>query len=310
MTIVNLYTIPLIFGAIYFAMKIVFGQRLGKEKYFENEYANLLYNLSKVAPFKWFIEEDNRHVKALKTNYLINEADVQHLFNYQSLTTLQVFILMIGLSIFAVVALFLEPIINVLSFSLNLDAQAILSDASSMNMTRIIILIIVLLPAIAIRPILKWKASNREIYFIKDLPLLQLFIILMLRSNHTINQVLYILSTTESTYRESFRQAYLIYLRDPHEAFDYLEDVFEGTRLIETIYTLRDYPEYEKNESIQTLENNQGEIKEYTKNARKRIESARNIFATISMSFPFLAVLLLGAGPVAFWALELISVSL
>lgn len=303
----HLYIVPLAIGIIYFLFRLLLSQSLGRKTPFENDYTNLFYNLADVAPFRWFIEENPKHIKALTMNHLIKEAKMEHVLDYRAATALQFVLLFLGVVGFVLINVALTPIINVLSFLLNLDAYELLNDPTTMNMLRIGIVMVLLLPALLIKPYLKKRAKDNEVNFIKDLPLLQLFIILMLRSNRTINEVMYVLSTTRSTYQKTFQQAYLIYLRDPHEAFDFLEEIFDGTRIIETVYTLRDYSEYDKEESIHTLENNQEEIEEFTKQARKQAEAGKNLMATVSMAFPFLAVLALGAAPLAYWALGLIS---
>jgi len=305
-----LYILPLVAGSVYLLFKLLLSQNLGRKRPFDNEYTNLFYNLADVAPFKWFIEENPKHIKALTMNHLIKEASLDKTLDYKSATALQFILLFVGVLGFLLINIALEPIINVFSFLLNLDAADLIGDLSTMNQIRIVAVVIFVIPALLIKPYLKQKAKKNEISFIKDLPLLQLFIILMLKSDRTINEVMYVSSTTKSTYQRTFQQAYLIYLRNPEEAFDYLEEVFDGTRLIDTVYTLRDFPEYDKAESIQALENNQEEIEEFTKQARKKAEAGKNMMATVSMTFPFLAVLALGAAPLAYWALGMISTSI
>lgn len=305
-----LYILPLAVLILIILLKLLLSQNLGRKRPFDNEYTNLFYNLADVVPFKWFVEEDPKHIKALTMNHLISEAGMERTLDYRSATAMQLAMLSMGMIVFFLVNLALAPIVNILAFLLNLDAASLIQDTSTMNMIRIGLLMITLVPGLLIKPFLKRKAKTSEISFIKDLPLLQLFIILMLRSDRTINEVLYVLSTTKSTYQKTFQQAYIVFLRSPDDAFDFLEEVFDGTRLIETVYTLRDFSEYDKNESIQTLENNQEEIREFTTQARKKAEAGSNLFATISMAFPFLAVLALGAAPLAYWAMDLITVSM
>ena len=303
----NLYLVPLMVGILYIVIKLLMSQNLGRKKPFTNHITNTLYNLADVAPFKWFVEENPKHIKAREMNHLIREAGMEHVLDYRSATAMQFVLMLGGLIVFIMVNIALKPLIGIFAFLLNLNAQALIENQGTLNMIRVFIAIGVLIPSILIKPYLKKKANSNEIDFIKDLPLLQLFIILMLRSNRTISEVIYVLSTSKSSYRSTFEQAYLIYLRDPDEGFDFLEETFDGTRLIETIYTLRDFSEYDKSESIHSLENNQDEIEEFTKQARKKAEAGRNLFATVSMTFPFLAVLLLGAAPVAYWAFQLMS---
>lgn len=302
-----LYIVPIGIAILYMLLKLLLSQNLGRKKPFTNEYTNLLYNLADVMPFKWFIEQDPRHIKALKMNHMIKEADMEDTLDYKSATAMQFSFMFIGIVVFMFVNIALEPIINALAFSFNLDGGALVSDVGTMNIIRISLLFLTMAPVLMIGPYLRKKAKTSEIDFIKDLPLLQLFIILMLRSNRTINEVMHVLSTSRSTYQKTFQEAYLIFLRDPDEAFDYLEEVFDETKLIETIYTLRDFGEYAKEESIHALENNQEEIEEFTRLTRKKAEAGKNLFASVSMFFPFLAVILLGATPMAYWALSLIS---
>lgn len=304
-----LYLVPLILGALYLFFQLLLGQNMKKERPFDNDYSNLFYNLSGVAPFKWFIEEDPRHEKAITLNQLIKNAEMEEKMNYESATTMQVSFLGLGLIVFGMINLMLISIISVLAFLFNLDASTIVQDVGTMGMVRVFIAMACLLPALGLKFYLKNKAKKSEIDFLKDLPLLQLFIILMLRSNRTISEVLYVLSTTKSTYQKTFQYAYRVYLREPSDGFDFLEDTFGGTKLIETIYTLRDFGEYAKEESIASLENNQEEIVEYTSHAKRKAAAGQNLLASISMTFPFIAVIALAAGPAVYWGLGLLSSS-
>jgi len=305
-----LYIVPLVVGIVVLTLKLLLSQNIGRKRVLNSEWGNLFYNLSAVAPFKWFIESDDRDIKVLKTNHLIKEAGMTNVMNYQSMTAMQLSLLFGGVIAFGMINIMIEPLVGIFSFLLNLDSESILSNAGALNLVRIFTAIIFITPGLFIKPYLKRKAKKNELAFIKDLPLLQLFISLMLRSDRTINEVLYVLSTTKSTYKSTFQRAYLIYLREPDECFDYLEETFDGTKILETVYTLRDYSEYEKEESIRTLENNQDEIEEFTKLAKKKMEAGNNVMATISMGFPFIAILLLAAGPIAYWGLEMIVTTL
>lgn len=302
-----LYLVPLFIGLGYVVIQMLVNQTVKKERPFQNDYMNLFYNFSYVAPFKWFIEEDPLNEKVLSMNNLIKEAQMEQKIDYRSATTMQFSFLLSGVGAFAVVNAGLSVIIQLLAFMFNLNSSSLLENGQTMLLIRVVLFAACLVPAMGIKYYLKRKISQREVAFLKDLPLLQLFIILMLRSNATINETLYTLSTTDTAYREMFSRAYRIFLREPREAFDFLEENFFGTKIIETIYILRDYQNYAREESIRTLENNQEEILEFTASARKKAEAGKNLWASVSMAFPFLAVLMLAVGPLAYYAMNLFS---
>lgn len=302
-----LYLVPLAFGVLAIIVRMALSQTVKQARPFDNDYTNLAYNLSFVVPFVWFVEEDERHEKAVAINKLIEEANMKRTVDYRSFTTLQILLFLMGTVIFLILNIGLVPIINLLAYGFNLSSESLTGEGGTLLLIRSIIFSVCVLPSLLMKLYMKRRIASREVTFLKDLPLLQLFIILMLRSNATINEVLFTLSTTETAYQQMFAQAYRIYLREPAEAFDFLEDAFYHTKIIETIYMLRGFSQYAKEESIQTLENNQGEILEHTAAARKKAEASKNLFAQVSMSFPFIAVLILGGGPLVFYALQLFS---
>lgn len=302
-----LYLVPLAFGLLAIVVRMLLSQNVKRTRPFDNDYTNLAYNLSFIAPFVWFVEEDERHEKAVAINRLIEDADMKRTINYRSFTTLQMLLFLTGTVIFLIVNIGLIPLINILAYGFNLNPEALTGDGTSLLLVRSLVFSVCVLPSLLMKLVMKRRISSREVAFLKDLPLLQLFIILMLRSNATINDVLFTLSTTDTAYRDMFAQAYRIYLREPSEAFDFLEDVFYHTKIIETVYMLRGFNQYAKEESILTLENNQSEILEHTEAARKKAEAGKNVFAQISMSFPFIAVLMLGGGPLVYYALQLFT---
>ena len=129
----------------------------------------------------------------------------------------------------------------------------------------------------------------------------------MLKSGKTINEVFKVLSVTKSTYKDIFQKTYRIWLRDPDDGFDYLDEQFKGTLLSTTVMILRNFNDYDRNETIRTLENNREEIIEYSKNARKKAEAGANLLNQVAVIFPFVSVVLLAVGPIFYWALALFS---
>ncbi len=304
------YLIPLIIGVLWVLLQLMLNQTMRHDRPFDNDYSNALYNMSFLIPFRWFIEEDRRAKKAVEMNDLIVDARMDSKLDYRSSVVLQFILMFLGVVLFLMLSIIVKPAMLFFGMLTNLDFTQMFEEGSSAAlMIRLVLVAICTIPSILMKPMLKKRTKGSEIDFLKDLPLLQLFIILMLRSNKTINQVLYVLSSTNTAYRRTFEHAYRIYLREPNEGFDYLEDAFDGTKMLDTIYTLRDFAEYDKKESIRSLENNQESILDFSRNARKKVEANRNLMATVSQAFPMLAVMALAVGPVAYWAIGLMQTS-
>lgn len=292
----HLYLVPLITGMVYLLVKLALQQKMGNEKPFDNKWSNLLYNLSFVAPFSWFV--DKREDEERKINHKIMQAGLSHLLNARTQQTLQASLLFLAVFIFALMMSSLESLINLGSFLVGMKAGASSIQPNIMTIIRIVILLICLLLPASVPFVVRHKTHQRNMTFLKDLPMLQMFIGLTLRSDATIEEMLYTLTTTETSYQELFKIAYRKYLRNQKEAFEFLHEEFDGTPIAETIQILESFNEYAKIDTVLAIENNQEQVIEDTTLAKEKANQFGNIMAGISFALPFIGLGLLGIAPI------------
>ncbi|WP_172418926.1 hypothetical protein [Geobacillus subterraneus] len=141
----------------------------------------------------------------------------------------------------------------------------------------------------------------------KDLPLLQMISILMLRANKTIGEVLFALSKLDTPHQEVFGKAFHIYLRNRQEGLLFLAQHFEGTKFAETFYLFQDMNDYSRQEIIRLLEDGLASMTEEMDQTHRRHDLSRLIYSQASMVVPFAAILLLGAVPFLVMGLEMVA---
>lgn len=300
-----LFEIPLLI-LIGITLKDLFvGQKNpGIEEKFSRKEDNQLYNISFLAPFRWFITNDERNKDALKIEKQIQAAGLSGRYNYRSIMTYQVLFTFAGIIGALLLVAFSKPILFVIALGFNLSFENFVTD-ENVRTLRLVLLIGGLAPSFIAKRYLLKQSKKDQIDFIKDLPLLQTYIISMLESGATINVVFRVLSVTKTTYQSIFQKAYRIWLRDPVAGFSFLENQFEGTLILDTIEILKHFDEFDREETIRTLENNRDQIVEYSKGARRKAETGVNIMNQLSVVFPFASVILLAIGPVFYWAVKL-----
>lgn len=300
-----LYLFPLIFGMVFLLVQLALQQRIGNAKPFANKWSNLLYNLSFVAPFEWFVDKREDEERAM--NHKLERADLTHLLDARTQQTLQVALFFIGIVIFALVLIGLEPLLNLFLFLVGMPANAGEGNGQALMIARLSVFLIILLGPISVPFLIGRRIRQRQLYFLKDLPLLQMFITLMLRSDATVEEVLYTLTTTETSYQDIFQVAYRMHLRNKGEAFAYLYEEFEDTPIIHTLEWLESYNEYAKIDTILSIENNQEDVIEATAEAKRKVGQIQGIIAAASFTLPFVALGLLGIAPIIYMVIDTLN---
>ena len=274
------------------------------EKPFENELSNELYAMSFAKPFSETVITDNRHPKVKDIEELIAEAQMTHLLNYRVFSVIQTGLLIGGFIILFLLVIASKELSAIFSWMFNIKASnEPTSPIASFGIGIIIIMGLFLAPKLY----LSQKADKNKFLFFKDLPILQLFIILTLRAKRPVNELLYVLSKTETSYKEIFASAYRVYARDKEEAFETLKRAFAGTRMSDTITVLSEFNEYSRDESILLLENNLEEIINEVNNVKRRKDITGNVLSQGSLIFPLASVLLLGLIPIAMYGMDVLS---
>lgn len=275
------------------------------DKPFLNEWSNELYVLSYSTPFKWFINPNENDERVRDINKLIIEANESNRLNYRVYVTIQMLLI-----IFALVSLFIFSFIadnSVLLFQFLFNIKIDVSNPQVMTQIKIAFGIILLSLSVIPKFYLSSKAKNNKFTFMKDLPILQLFIILMLKAKRPLSEVIYVLSTTNTIYKPIFDTGYRIYIRDKGEGMKYLMDAFSETKFEETVQVLFEYGEYSKKDTMIVLENGLKEITEYTNTFKRRKDIGTNVFSQLSLALPFLSAMLLGFGPLVSYGLGLMN---
>lgn len=274
---------------------------------FNNKWSNILYFLSYIKPFIWFIDEENKNPKTKEVKQHLHDANLTHVLNYRCFTVLKLVILMSSVFSFFIIMFLLKNIHTILYTLFRTEVVAITGgDLTDMNYIVICILLgITLLPNI----IIKKRANDYKYSVLRDIPLIQMFIVLMLRSNKTTSELMYGLSTINTTYRETFNLAYLKYLRSPEECFSFLEITFEDTELVDTIKTLRYLPQYLRTDTITVIESQMEDTITNTTNKKRRKDVSSTVFSQATIVFPFISFILLVLAPIGMYGISLLGAS-
>ena len=238
---------------------------------FQNKWANKLYRYSYYMPFVWFIDEKEYHPKTKDVKQKLAQANLTHVFNYRSFTVLKVMVLLSSIVTFLFVLLVINNGGIIAKVLFNIE-QVSMAGGGGQSNTRLLILTAMVLMAITLIPniFLKRRADMYKFYHLKDIPVVQLFIILMLRSKKPIGEILYALSRINTRYQGIFKIGYRMYIRNKEDGLNYIKESFGETNFKETINVLRDMGEYSREDSIRLLENNMQQIIEKNNAVKRR----------------------------------------
>lgn len=267
---------------------------------FDNYISNFINELSYKAPFTWFIPEDPTSEKAAALDSTISKAGYSNKMNYRVLQTAQFILLAIALIVTLFLSVFVDNAKLLIKFLFNVEVTG---GATSFLLIGAVMIMLAFVP----RLVIKTKADSNHTKFIGDLPVLQLFIILMIRSNRTIPEVFYVLSKSDMRYKDIFAHAYRIYLRDRKDAFDYLRNVFYKTPFVDSLTILETFDEYSREESVKVLDNQLTNIVDEVATLKKNKNVLLGLITEGSVALPFMAIMLLGIVPVLMYGLNNMS---
>lgn len=281
--------------------------RVRIERPFKSEFYNELHSFSYLAPFVWFVNPDEKDEKVKDIRKKIVEANLDDKLNYRSFVTLQILILLGAILLFLFSSVIIDNSQAVIRFLFNINVDNFGDSGVSTGKIKLFFGMILMGMVLIPKFWLNQKAENNKYFYLKDIPVVQLFIILMLRSKRTLGDVLYVLSRTNTRYKNIFETGYRIYLRNKSEGFEYIKSCFSGTKFEETIQILQDYNEYSHKDSIIILENNMKEMIEYTNNLKRKNDLSKLLYSQGSLFIPFLSVILLGLVPMAMYGKSFLS---
>lgn len=304
----HLYLLPiglaLSIGILYIILSQVSEKKM-IDKPFLNEFSNELYVLSYSSPFKWFVNPDENDERVKDIKRLIIDANESHRLNYRVYVTIQILLLMFAMFFLFIFSFLADNSVVIFQFLFNIKID--ISNPTTMTQIKIGVGVLLLSLSIVPKYYLSNKAKKNKFFFLKDLPILQLFIILMLKAKRPLNEVIYVLSTTNTIYKPIFDTGYRIYIRDKNEGMKYLMDAFADTKFEETIQVLFEYGEYSKNDTMIVLENGLKDITEYTNTLKRRKDISGNVFSQLSLALPFLSAMLLMFAPLVSYGLSLMN---
>lgn len=169
-----------------------------------------------------------------------------------------------------------------------------------MTILSVFIGILLLMGALIPNMYLNYIAGKKKEAFIAELPLIQLFLILMIRSKRPIGEILYTLSKNEGRYKNIFSTGYRIFLRDKDAGFDYLQSAFGKSSFRDSIVVLSTAEEYEKEYSAEALQSKMPTLLDDVAASKKSRGVLRGLLSEGSIALPFVAVMLLGVGPILY----------
>lgn len=287
-----LMMIAILLAFAIYSKDVVKPKKVIRESCFKNRWANRLHSLSYYFPFTLFIDEkgEDKRTKEIKSNLFYS--GLNKYFNYRSFATFKTV-----LFIFSMFTFFL---LTAVVDNWHIVANALFGETLETSISGkakaylfVGILAINLLPSFYLRQKTKSYMYNK----VKDLPIIQLFIILLLRSKRPLSEVIFLLSKINTHYKDVFYDGYRIFVRNKKEGLQYIERHFQETKFVETINILNGLEEYSKSESINLLENNLNDILEDNKNIQRQNDLNKSVFSQLSLFFPYLALITLGFLP-------------
>lgn len=157
---------------------------------------------------------------------------------------------------------------------------------------------------------LKRKEKEYQNFYYDEVIVLQLFLILLIKSGSTISDILFSFSKMNTFYKDTFKKAYRISLRNQKEALIFLENKFSDLKFASSFEVLQDLSEYSKEDSLRILGANLKAMEEEINSHQLKTELTKFSYSQISVVVPFLIVVFLGAIPVIKYGVEVMMESI
>jgi hypothetical protein len=293
---------------LYFQSRVL--QAVEGDEQFDHSFFKGMYRMAYKAPFKWFVEENENKLtpkgEKLKEQLILSGFD--RYFTVKSFMAFKAAIFMASMLLAGLSILFLDKMGKLISLFQTLPTE-IRDQGITPNLaivTFVMYLIFPLVPSI----MLKNKAKKAIVNNVKDLPMIYMFTILMLRSGKTVMDILFALTKLNTHHKDIFEQGYRIYVRNKNEGMNFYRDHFDNERFAEMFTLLEDISEYAREDTISILEGNMKSLVENTNMVRRRNDLSQLVYSQASMTIPFLAVILLGAIPIVVMAIQIFSNSM
>lgn len=275
---------------------------IDKRNLFNKKFHNKMLDLSYCFPFRYFVPKDfERDEKIDNTKKFLKDAQIEDKYNVRSFMAFKFFIFLVSFVLYLILVLIKKYSYKIRNFLFKTN----LSPKSFSFVDTLPLLIICLFLALLPNIILKVKAKKNIMNRNKDIPLLQMFIILMLKSGKTVNETLYLLSKLSTPHKNTFIVGYRIYTRNPEEGFSYMKERFDNKKFQETFDVLEEIENYSRKESIMILENNMGSIVNEFNDIKRRNDLTNLLYSQASMIVPFLSIILFVMLPIIIFVMRL-----
>lgn len=252
----------------------------------DGTFTDRLTVMSYKAPCRWFIDETETSVQALRIKNSLSEAQLYNALSYRTFTVLKVVAGVSGMAAMGILLLFANNI-PVLFPALTTAGSGDFSDVK--------LFIVGFCGVLSMFPSIWLAGQARAVKSMrsKDLPVLQLFLTLSLRTGRSIREIFRSLGTLNTRYRGIFKTAFLIHLRSEADAFEYLREEFINTRFEHTVRALANMGDYSREETIAMLENSMDDIMAENRFKQEK-KNIINLFLTQgSLLLPLIALGLL-----------------
>lgn len=251
-----------------------------KEKYCKNKFLN---NLSKLPIIKNCIVDARYPPKELKElGEIINKTSLSSKLNINDVLLIQY------------ISIFFAFLIGILLYLLKIKGL--------INISIGVILFIInafIMFGFNFKFYIKFKARKLEIKSINSIPIINNYIVNMMKQGRLVSDILYQLISINTPYKQDFIKAYESFNKNPSEAFDFLISVFNESYIKETFKILKKSISYDEGTLIDSLEKiNKLLIRQYKNNLKVR-EDKRLLNAEISLVIPFVFLAIAIMIPVA-----------
>ncbi|MFF2531483.1 hypothetical protein ACFVS2_21485 [Brevibacillus sp. NPDC058079] len=281
------------------------------EPTFGSPFHQEIYRLSFIAPFKWFVEDDrNLTPKGEKVKELLKLSGYDKNYTVRSFMAFKVLIFFASMVMVTLALFLMEKLPTLMNTAMNI--QNVTAQDSKGVPLNVIFITIAFFMMFALFPSIKMKniAKKSILARSRDLPMIYMFTILMLRSNKTVTEIIYALTKLNTHYKEVFERGYRMYLRNKHEGMAYLRSQFDNDRFAEMFNLLEDIAEYAKDECVSIMESNMKNLVDETNMVKRRNDLSQLVYSQASMVIPFMAIILLGAAPVVIMGITIFTTSM
>ena len=268
---------------------------------FDNALSNKLYQLSYSPFYASFLPESPDMPKAQDQDKMFAQSGYATKINYRVFGTVQIMLFMVAFAFTILLG-------SVIAFNPWIVKSLFNIDVVEGSVTPFLgvgcfLMLLCLTPSLYF----KSKAKSRQAGFVKDLPILQLFIVLMLKSQRSTAEILYTLGKTNTRYREIFDVAYRISIRSSAESFDYLRNAFAGTAFVDTITILATSEEYSRQDSIEVLEGRIDSLIQDVENIKGDKGALKGLLSEGSIALPMIALMVLVVVPILIYAMNMMN---